>query len=369
LQGQCLNVHSKVFAVDDELFCIGSANLSNRSMALDTECSIVIEARGDEPEKSRLRAAIAQLRNRLLAEHLASSPQQVDGEFRQRGSLHRAIEALRQPGRSLAALEPHAPSELETLIPDQALFDPEQPIDPDQLVTEFVPKESSKPLPRRLIGLALFAVALAALAVAWRWTPLHQWANLAAMVALARHLDSLPFTPLVIVASYVVAGLIMVPVTLLIAVTGIVFGPLQGMLYAMSGTLLSALVTYGCGHWLGHDSVRRLVGPRINHLSQRIAKRGILAMIVLRMLPVAPFTIVNVVAGASHIRFRDFLIGTVLGMLPGTVLTVVFVHRLAEVIRKPSAATIAVLVLVAGLIILMALGVKRMLKGKGDRAA
>ncbi len=58
-------VHSKIVVVDDQLFRVGSANLTNRSMALDTECDLTVEA-SDERE----RAAIALLRNRLLGEHL-----------------------------------------------------------------------------------------------------------------------------------------------------------------------------------------------------------------------------------------------------------------------------------------------------------
>jgi uncharacterized membrane protein YdjX (TVP38/TMEM64 family) len=359
-----------VFAVDDDLFCIGSANLSNRSMALDTECSIAIEAQGDEPERRRIRDAITRLRDRLLAEHLGTTPELVEAEIRQRGgSLHQAVEALQHPGRTLRVMEPQTTPELEALIPEQALFDPEKPIDPDQLVADFVPPEQSKPLPRRLIGLGLLAIGLAALALAWRWTPLREWANLDALVTVARHLDALPFTPAAVVGAYVAAGLLVVPVTLLIAVTGLVFGPWEGMLYAAAGTLCSALLTYGAGHWLGHDSVRRLVGPRINRLSQHIAKRGILAMVVLRLLPVAPFTVVNVVAGASHIRLRDYLVGTFLGMGPGIVMTVLFAHHLAEAIRKPSPGTIAVLALVSALIIGAALGLRRMLKRKEDKPA
>jgi phosphatidylserine/phosphatidylglycerophosphate/cardiolipin synthase-like enzyme/uncharacterized membrane protein YdjX (TVP38/TMEM64 family) len=364
LEHGCLNVHSKVFAVDDELFCVGSANLSTRSMALDTECNILIEAQGSEEEKARIRRAIAHLRNRLLAEHLASSPEAVDAEIRRHNSLHEAIKSLQQPGRSLRELEPTVTPELESLIPDQAMFDSERPIDSDKLVAQFVPEEAHKPVPRRLIGLGALAFALALLAVAWRWTPLREYANLASLVGLARGLESLPFTPIAVVASYVIAGLVMIPVMLLIAVTGIVFGPVLGTAYAIAGTMLSATVAYGIGSWLGRDTVRRLVGPRINRLSKRIAKRGILAMMVVRTLPVAPFTVVNVVAGASHIRFRDYLIGTLFGMLPGIAVTVTFVHHLAEAVRNPSMGTVTVLALVAALLIGFAILLQRVLAGK-----
>lgn len=365
LKDQCLNVHSKVFAVDDELFSVGSANLSSRSMALDTECNITIEARGDP----RIQAAISRLRSRLLAEHLDTAPEAVEAEMHKQDSLHRTVLALQTSERSLRVMDATTTPELDALIPEQALFDPEKPIDPDELVSQFLPNEARKPVPRRLVGLGLFAIGLALLAVAWRWTPLREWANLDALVAFARNLEDLPFTPLAVVVCYVLAGLVMVPVTLLIAVTGIVFGPLTGSLYAIGGTLLSATVAYGIGQWLGRDTVQRVLGTRINKLSKRIAKRGIVAMVIIRMLPVAPFTVVNVVAGASHISLRDYLIGTFLGMLPGIIMTVTFVHHLAEAIRNPTPGTVAILVGVALSIIAVALGLQKLLTRRENRTA
>jgi phospholipase D1/2 len=365
----CLNVHSKVFTVDDDLFSVGSANLSNRSMAFDTECNLTIEACGSLEETTRIRNAIAHLRNRLLAEHLASSPERVDAEIRRSTSLHDAVEALQQPGRSLHPLDPTTTPELDSFIPDQAVIDPEKPIDADELVAQFVPRDARKHVPRRLIGLGTLAIVLALLAVAWRWTPLREWINLASLVTFARNLETLPFTAIAVIGSYVIAGLLMVPVTLLIAVTGIVFGPALGALYAVTGALLSAAVSYGLGRWLGRETVRRLLGARINRLSQRIAKRGIVAMLVIRLLPIAPYTVVNVVAGASHIRFRDYLIGTLLGMTPGIVVTVTFVHHLAEAVRNPSAVTVTVLALVVALLIGFAMTLQYLLAGKKDTGA
>ena len=188
-------------------------------------------------------------------------------------------------------------------------------------------------------------------------------------MALARGLDAMPLTPLAVMASYVVAGLMMVPVMLLIAVSGIVFGPIKGSLYAIGGTLLSALVSYGIGAWLGRDAVQRMLGPRMSRLSRRLAKRGIIAMAVIRLLPIAPFTIVNIVAGTSLIRLRDYLIGTFFGMLPGIFITVTFVHHLAEAIRKPSAGTLAVLATVALALIGLAMGLQKLLRRKDDSAA
>jgi phospholipase D1/2 len=219
-------------------------------------------------------------------------------------------------------------------------------------------------VPQRLIGLGLLALILGLLAVAWRATPLKEVANLASLVSLGEQIQSMPFTPAIAIACFVLAGSLMVPVTLLIAVTGIVFGPYAGALYAITGSVLSAALTYGVGAWIGRETVRELLGARINRLSRRIAKRGILAVMVVRVLPVAPFIVVNVVAGASHIGLRDFLIGTLFGMAPGIVLTVTFAHHLAEAARRPTAGTIAVLVVVGLILIASALGLQKLFARK-----
>jgi phospholipase D1/2 len=361
LEKDCLNVHSKVMAMDDRLFTVGSANLSNRSMVLDTECNLVVEARGDGPDGQRVAQAIRNWRQRLLAEHLAVQPAQVDEAMRRHGRLIAAVEALRGPGRSLDALEPACAPEIDALVPEHALIDPERPVAAEELIAQVVPEEAHAPVPRRLIGIGLLMLALGLAAVAWRATPLRELVQLETLTALAQRLEALPFSAVAVMAAYVVGGLLVVPVTAMIAVTGMVFGPLLGGAYALAGALLSAACTYGAGRWLGQRTVRRLVGARINRLSRRIARQGIVAMVIVRLLPLAPFTVVNVVAGASHIRLRDFLLGTAIGMAPGIFLTVTFVHQLIEAVQRPSAWGVAVLAVLAALLIGLALVLQRVL--------
>lgn len=366
----CLNVHSKVFCADDDLFCVGSANMSNRSMAFDTECNLAIEIQGDAAKQAMVREAIAGMRNRLLAEHLDTAPAAVAQGLARHGGMHAMAAALRADGRTLLPLEPQADPETDMLAPDLAVFDPERTIDADVLVAQFaqiVPAEARKPAPRRLIGLGLLAVALAAIALAWRYTPLRDLINLSSLIAFARSLEALPFTPLIVIAAFVLAGTMMVPVTLLIAVAGVVFGPFYGALYSLIGAMLCAASGFMLGARLGREMLRQLLGPRINKLSQRFARRGIMAMTVVRLLPVAPFTVVNVMAGASQLQMRDYLIGTMLGMLPGIVLTAAFSHNLAEAVRHPNPATIAVLALVTLLLIGMAFGLQRLLRWRERR--
>src|SRR5688572_30011198 len=361
-----LNVHSKVLVIDEELASVGSANFSNRSMGFDTECNIAIEARGDE----RVRRLIAGLRDRLLAEHLGTDPVAAGAEIaRQGGSLIKAIEALRRPGgRTLELIEPRVPPEIDALVPASAVVDPERPMDPDELVQEFVPPAARRPVAGRVWRVAAALITLAALAAIWRWTPLRDWVALEALVNMARALDASPAAPLFVIAGYVVGCLLVVPVTALIVATGIVFGPLTGRPNAFAGVLLSAASTYSIGRRMGRHAVRRLAGPRLNRITRRLAKRGMVAIAVIRLLPIAPFSVVNAVAGASHIRLREFMLGTALGMFPGIVATLIFVDRVTAVITDPGLPTWLMLVGFVALIVAIALFVQRRLVRSGRAA-
>jgi uncharacterized membrane protein YdjX (TVP38/TMEM64 family) len=316
-------------------------------MGFDTECNLALEARG-EP---RVRSAIARLRDRLLAEHLGVETGRVAQAHALEGGLIAAIESLRGGGRSLAVLEPHVSDEMDALVPDAAVIDPERALLSDEIMQSFVPEPAARPLRYRLVTLGLLIVAVAVLASAWRWTPLHDWLNLDRVIDYISRLDDLPATPLWVLAVYVLAGFILLPLTLLIAATGVVFGPAMGAVYALAGSVLSGLCTYALGRRLGRETVRRLAGERLNGISRKLGERGLLAVVLVRIVPVAPYSVVNIVAGASHIGLRDFLLGTLIGLLPGVLGTVVFVDRVVETLRHPGPMSFALLALIAGVLV------------------
>jgi phospholipase D1/2 len=140
-----------------------------------------------------------------------------------------------------------------------------------------------------------------------------------------------------------------------------VFGPALGTLYAFGGALVSAAVTFWIGNRLGRDTVRRLAGRRLNRITRRLTQKGVIAIAVIRLLPVAPFSIVNAVAGASHISLRDFMLGTMLGMFPGIVVTIVFVDRITKAILDPGMDTLLMLLAFAVLIVAAATFIHRRL--------
>jgi phospholipase D1/2 len=364
--GECLNVHSKVIIVDDDLLIIGSANLANRSLGTDTECNVAIESGGD----ARLQRVIAGLRERLLAEHLDCRPEQVYEETARRGSIHAAVAALAKPsGRTVMTVEPPLDPGLDAVIPDHHVIDPEQPLHADTIVADLLPQDDVRTDTRgRLVGIAVAVVALAAMALAWRFTPLHEWLAIERLIDFGDRLSDHAWGPLAVIALYVLGGLIAFPLLLLIGVTAIVFGPLLGPLYAFIGATLSGTLTFAIGRKLGRETVRKVAGRRINELSRRLAEHGLLAIIFVRILPIAPYSVVNVVAGASHIGWRDFLLGTLIGLTPGVLTMTMFVDRAIAAIRHPSMRTFVLLAIAVAVIVVLIRMLRRKLRAMANGA-
>ncbi len=213
-------------------------------------------------------------------------------------------------------------------------------------------------LRRRLAVLVVILVAAFALALAWTWTPLRAWLDVDQIVGALRSFGQ-SFGPVAAVSGFALALTVAIPLTFLTLVALVAFGPWGGLGCAMAGATIGAAASYGLGHVLGREALERLAGPRVNLLSRRLASRGVLAVIVIRLVPVAPFAVINMVAGASHIRLRDLLIGTAIGMAPSTLAMAFFVDQIAAALRAPTPLTFVLLGLSLALIVAGAWGLRR----------
>jgi uncharacterized membrane protein YdjX (TVP38/TMEM64 family) len=136
--------------------------------------------------------------------------------------------------------------------------------------------------------------------------------------------------------------------------TAYTFNPWVAIICSLLGCILSAVLLYSIGRQLGRKTVARFAGKRLNRVNQLISKHGILAVAAVRMVPVAPYSLVNLTAGAVHVPFRDFVFGTFLGMSPGVVAITFFENEMEQMIHTPSASTFVVLI---GILLFMLVGV------------
>jgi phospholipase D1/2 len=334
-------VHSKLMIVDDRLLRIGSSNLCNRSMGTDTECDLAIEA-ADPAE----RRAIRTVRDRLLAEHCGVDPDEMAALIDRTGSLLAAVGSVEGRAHRLVDMDDVPAAGEEMLAPVEALADPERPISIAGLIGA---NGGGRPARRRARTVAKAGVALAAVALIlllWRYADLRGLAEPGALEGLLADIAANPLAPVVVVALFVCAGLVGFPVTVLIAATAVSFGAWPGLPYAAAGSMASATVTYGVGSWLGAGVLRRLLGPRLNRIRRGVARRGILAITAVRLVPVAPFTLVNLAAGALKVSLPDYLIGTALGLVPGLAAMSLLGDRLARILTDPTLFDVGVLLAV-----------------------
>jgi uncharacterized membrane protein YdjX (TVP38/TMEM64 family) len=198
-------------------------------------------------------------------------------------------------------------------------------------------------------GAILVAIMLA---LVWRFTPLADIITPLSMIGWAQSLAGYWWAPIALVIAYTPASLVMFPRWLITLAAVATFGPWMAFAYAQTGVLIAALCGYVAGELVDRDTVRRMAGPRINRLSKILQRRGFFAVTLVRLVPIAPFMVINVVMGAMRIRLRHFMIGTVLGMLPGMLATTVLGEQITAAIVKPFGANVW---LVAGAVLVLAL--------------
>jgi phospholipase D1/2 len=203
-------------------------------------------------------------------------------------------------------------------------------------------------------------IVFALLVMAWRWLPMSTLDPREISAWLAPHRHAWYALPMVMLAFIALAIL---PVVLLIAATGIAFGPVLGPLYAMAGCLASASIGFAIGRWMGLRRVERFGGERIKRLNRALKRKGTLAVFFVRKVP-APFALTNIVVGASTVAYRDFLVGTFLGMCAFVIALAGFGYQLTKALDNPSPATLIGAGLFIGVPMTLAWAINRALRAR-----
>lgn len=220
-------------------------------------------------------------------------------------------------------------------------------------------------LHRRLKALAVLLAALVCLALAWKWTPLREWLDIERVVGTMQATAS-RFGLFAAIAAFAAGCIAMVPLTFLTLVTIVAFGPVDGLICTLAGASIGGAVSYWMGRLLGREVIERLAGQRVNLLSRRLAGRGLIAVAAVRLVPVAPFAVINLIAGATHINFRDFILGNALGMMPGALAMVIFLDQIIMALKTPGTGSVALVALTLALIAAGGWGLRRWMRQTGD---
>src|SRR5262245_53639692 len=200
------------------------------------------------------------------------------------------------------------------------------------------------------------------LVLVWGFTAIARLANPEAATAAMGAVVASPWRFAIVLGCYLVAGIVVFPVLLLMFACAAVFGPVAGFAYSTAGLLASASLNYGIGAWLGRGALANRFGPRFEAARLALMQRGLTTTAVVRAIPGSPFALVSVAAGASDIRFLDYLVGTAIGiMVPVSVMTVA-TDQAFRLLTEPNATHLAVLVGVIALWIGVAFGAQIVLE-------
>lgn len=181
----------------------------------------------------------------------------------------------------------------------------------------------------------LFVLLTGLLLLAWAWQQDHWQAWLRGGQALQwLRAQAAALGPLAVWLMMSAALCLALPLVVLSLLVIAAFGPAWGMALCFAAAGLSALVSHRIGHGVGHALLLRLAGPRVRLLSEALGRRGLLAVILMRLTPIAPFAVVNMVAGATHIRPWQMLLGTWIGMAPSTLVMGLFLDPLLRLLGR-----------------------------------
>lgn len=184
-----------------------------------------------------------------------------------------------------------------------------------------------------LAGLAAL-VFLIGMAMGWQ-SPVDR----EALRGFLERAQATPYALPAIILVYIAASAVLFPVTVLNLLMAMVFGPVWGVFYGLGGAMIAAALYFWLGRLLGRRHLRRLMGARAQEIDERIGRTGVIGVMLVRFLPVAPFTLVNLAAGVSAVRFLDYLIGTFLALLPGAAARGLVGDSLTQIVLNPSRET------------------------------
>lgn len=201
----------------------------------------------------------------------------------------------------------------------------------------------------------LLLVGLIVLAAVWRHTPLAEWISIAGLERQVEAWRESPLAGLAVVGAYLVAGPLFLPVSLLTIGVIVTFGPLLGFVYSLAGSVITAMATYGLAHGLGRRPATRLLELYGARLRRPIATHGFLFLVAIRIVPMAPFNVVNLAAGVAGPPLWRFTAATALGMTPGKLAVAILTDRFTATVEEPGPGSLVALIAATVAIVAVAL--------------
>ncbi len=343
-----ITVHSKVMVVDSEIISIGSANLNNRSMGFDSEVNATIH----------VQKPCYGFTANLLSHHTDAKATIIQRHLEQGASVREAIRILNEASthRHLQAFTIQAAG---PMLLDSELVDAEKPsvleegMDRWGQLMQILARRLglSSPTVMLVVGFVLLGAFLFGLYLISRKSPF----DLYRLMAFFRGTgdDSL-LRHALIPATFAIGGLLFIPINIMILATAALLPIGQALAHIFFGIIMNVSTSYFVGQTVGRYFFRRFLGAKVRNILHRVGKGHFLTLVALRIVPLAPNSLINLTAGVGHVPFLRFLGATLVGMAPGLLLLVVFQKSLFSVLEKPEVLSVLLLVALVVFALLLA---------------
>ncbi|MFN3513859.1 MAG: TVP38/TMEM64 family protein [Phenylobacterium sp.] len=171
------------------------------------------------------------------------------------------------------------------------------------------------------------------------------------------------------VAAFALLAFLGVPQFVLIAAAVVAFGAWTGFAYSWIGTMVSAMVGFYFGRVAGARALKSLSGESVRSFMDLVGRNGFLASLIVRLVPSAPFIVVNMAAGVTPMRAVHFVAGTGLGIIPKIALTAFAGNSIVKAMRGEGGGHVAWLLGVVALWIVVGWYARKWLKAREAAAA
>jgi uncharacterized membrane protein YdjX (TVP38/TMEM64 family) len=182
---------------------------------------------------------------------------------------------------------------------------------------------------------------------------LFAYTDTAALATAVRGLRERPFIMPLFVAAYALLTALALPGSILTIAGGAIFGFGVGSILNWTGALIGASLAFLLARTLGLGAVRRLLGRNAARLEALADTHGFVTVLRLRLIPVVPFNVLNFGEGLSGVPFRDYVLGTALGLIPGTLVYTWFADSLLAGAAGARRDAIVRLAIAGGLLIVL----------------
>jgi phospholipase D1/2 len=308
VRGNKYTLHSKIMIIDNTYAVIGSANLNNRSMGLDSECNITLSA----ADNKLTQTSINNFMNELLSEHLGVKKIDIEAQFRQQRSYIKTINSLQSSEKKLSGYRTRVNDWMMNFISDIGIIDPKRPFDLEQdfdkiLFTTWLTNLKMIGFICNTIGLILGLYILFITSM-----QLHE--GLIPLATLV--LTSPTLISSIVFISCLMIGLILIPFVLQVFIITNITSFWYAPLISLMTCLLSMSISYYYGKWLGPSFINRHLIVRPHIIYQRLRGTGLLPIIFTRLFLWLPFSAINIVAGSAAVKKKRFFLGSIIAMFP-----------------------------------------------------